>query len=93
MHASAHFPTDQPGRYLAQICKHFAHKLPVDWSDTEGVCRFVCGTARLAVTETGLALSVTAPSEAELLETQDVIERHLLRFAFRDGAEVLTWGR
>ncbi|WP_052711599.1 DUF2218 domain-containing protein [Elstera litoralis] len=89
----AEFETAQAHRYLTQVCKHFAHKIPVELSEARGECRFVCGTAGLEADAARLRLRVTAPTEAELVETQSVIESHLLRFAFREGGEALTWTR
>lgn len=78
-------------KYIAQLCKHFAHKVEVSHSDGHGECRFVCGTAIMDADDATLRIRVNAPDEVQLKETQDVIESHLLRFAFREALEPLQW--
>jgi hypothetical protein len=78
-------------KYIAQLCKHFAHKVEVSHSDGHGECRFVCGTAIMEADDTTLHIRVNAPDKAQLKETQDVIESHLLRFAFREALKPLQW--
>jgi uncharacterized protein len=83
--------TDHAGKYLTQLCKHFAHKVDVSYDYDHGECRFVCGTAILDAREAGLLIKVIAPDEAQLKETKSVVERHLARFAFREEIGPLRW--
>ncbi|MBS0561653.1 MAG: DUF2218 domain-containing protein, partial [Proteobacteria bacterium] len=41
--AEARVPTELPRRYLAQLCKHFQHKLPVTLEETRGHIAFPSG--------------------------------------------------
>ncbi len=82
--------TEAPSRYLGQLCKHFAHKLPVTLAGTTGSIAFGMGTCRLAVDGEALVLRVTAADAAALAQTQDVVARHLLRFAFR-APPAIVW--
>ena len=43
--------------------------------------------------ENGLALSAVATSEADVATLEDVLERHLERFAFRETFPKLDWTR
>lgn len=88
--SEARVPTAVPRRYLGQLCKHFQHKLPVTLGEREGHIAFPAGPCDLAVSDddTVLVLRVTAGDEAELAGLQDVVARHLLRFAFRETPEV-----
>lgn len=82
-HSEARIALDQPARYLGQLCKHFAHKLPVTLEEARGSIAFPMGTCRLEAAE-GLLLLRAEADEAEALERlQEVVGRHLLRFAFR----------
>lgn len=89
--ASAKFETENASKYLTQLCKHFAHKVDVSYSEDHGECRFSCGTAIMDAGKTGLSIVATAPDREQLLETQSVVERHLLRFAFREESSGLDW--
>jgi uncharacterized protein len=88
---TATLETPHAAKYIAQLCKHFAHKVDVSHSDGHGECRFICGTAIMDAHETSLLIRVSAADEDQSAETQDVIERHLLRFAFREELQPLQW--
>ena len=92
--AEAHVPTEAASRYLAQLCKHFQHKLPVTLDGARGRIEFQAGVCVLdAALEPGaLILRVTAADEAGVAALQDVVARHLVRFAFRETLEV-NWAR
>jgi hypothetical protein len=91
LQATASWQTEHGGKYLVQLCKHFAHKIEVSYTETHGECRFTCGTAILDADESRLKIVATAADEEQLAETESVIERHLVRFAFRENLEGLQW--
>lgn len=76
--------TDHASRYLQQLCKHFQHKLPVTFDETKGQIDFTIGSCRLDAKEGVLTMSLTSPDEAQMAQLQDVVVRHLVRFAFRE---------
>ena len=76
------------GRYLTQLCKHFQHKIPVELADTSGRITFPMGTCALQAAEGVLTLSVEAADAPALTQLQDVVARHLLRFAFREDVRI-----
>jgi len=80
--------TEKASRYLQQLCKHFQHKLAVTFDERAGEISFSSGTCRLAANDTLLTLAVTAPDAAHLAQLQDVVARHLLRFAFREEMKI-----
>ncbi|WP_207538793.1 DUF2218 domain-containing protein [Sabulicella rubraurantiaca] len=88
--AQALVPTATPGRYLQQLCKHFAHKRPVTFDEQRGQIGFTIGDCRLEAGAGVLKLSVTAPDAAQLAQLQDVVARHLVRFALREPV-VVEW--
>lgn len=91
--SEARVPTSVPQRYLAQLCKHFQHKLPVVLEEGRGRIEFPLGRCELdaTVAET-LLLRVLAGDEAALAQLEDVVGRHLERFAFREKPEI-RWTR
>jgi hypothetical protein len=92
--SEARVPTAVPRRYLAQLCKHFQHKLPVALGEDQGRIEFPAGSCELdAGAQAGtLVLRVTAGDEAALARLEEVVARHLERFAFREVLEV-RWTR
>jgi hypothetical protein len=88
--SEAHIPTDLAPRYLGQLCKHFEHKRPVEYSRDHGQITFDTGVCTLDATGTTLILHADAPDPENLDRLQNVVVRHLERFAFRNPIEV-TW--
>jgi hypothetical protein len=76
--------TEHASRYLQQLCKHFQHKLPVTFDETKGQVDFTIGSCRLDAKEGVLTMSLNAPDEVQMAQLQDVVVRHLVRFAFRE---------
>jgi len=85
----AHVAMDQPRRYLGQLCKHFEHKLPVTLNETSGHIAFSFGTCALSTSAEALVLQAEAADAEALAKTEDVVARHLLRFAFRAPPEIV----
>lgn len=80
--------TPSASRYLQQLCKHFAHKLPATFDETAGAVDFPVGTCRLAAGEGVLRLALAAADETVMAQLQDVVVRHLVRFAFREELRI-----
>ncbi len=87
--STASVATPQAARYLSQLCKHFQHKLPVTLEDAAGHIAFSIGECDLRAAPGVLLLSLHAPDATQLPQLQDVVARHLLRFAFREELHVV----
>jgi uncharacterized protein len=87
--STAHLTTERASIYLQQLCKHFAHKLPVEFTPEAGRITFKIGTCRLAASDDELMLTAEAEDDGRLVELQDVVVRHLIRFAFRDPPTIV----
>ena len=89
--------TGSAPRYMAQLCKHFAHKLPVTLNERDGRMVFSAGACDLMAEEAGLRMRVSAEDETGLQQVQSVVIRHLQRFAFREmteeAAAAIPWTR
>jgi uncharacterized protein len=88
VHCVADVATSHASRYLQQLCKHFAHKRPVTFDPQAGQISFSSGECRLAADEGALKLSLTSPDADQLAQLQDVVARHLVRFAFREEMQI-----
>jgi len=88
VHSFAEATTPEASRYLQQLCKHFQHKRPVTFDERSGYIDFPAGNCRLSATADMLTISLAAPDDARMTELQDVVARHLLRFAFRDPPNI-----
>lgn len=91
MHESwARVPTAAAARYLAQICKHFAHKITVDYDASRGRAEFPFGVCELAVEDDALVMRCRAPDREALDRIEHVVAVHLERFAWREKP-VVSW--
>ena len=86
--SAAEIETDRASRYLQQLCKHFAHKRPVTFDPHAGRISLSAGDCALVAEDTTLRLSLTAADPEQMARLQDTVERHLLRFAFREDMKI-----
>lgn len=89
--STGRFETDNAHRYMVQLCKHFDHKIPTEVEGDTGTIRFDIGTARLTAEPSVLSCQVTGTDAATLEHLQDIIDRHLARFAFREDFTHMDW--
>jgi hypothetical protein len=80
----AKIESERASIYLQQLCKHFAHKLPVEFTPESGQITFSAGICRLEAKDGVLTLRTEAEDLAGVERVQDVVEKHLVRFAFRE---------
>lgn len=86
---SATVPTRYASRYLQQLCKHFGHKVPVDFTPSSGTITLPFGTCELSAAESVLTLTVSG-EDTQIAKLERVITDHLARFAFRE-APTINW--
>ena len=75
--------------YLAQLCKHFVHKIKVTPYPNGASFRFRNGVAVVSVVGEGLSLLVKADTAEQRQEVEHILGSHLERFAFREGLAVI----
>ena len=85
----SHVPTPQASRYLQQLCKHFGHKVPVEFDALNGSITLPFGTCVLLARDQELILTLAGGDIGKL---EEVIGSHLERFAFRESLNVI-WAR
>lgn len=80
--------TPSASKYLQQLCKHFGHKRPATFDERSGEIAFADGVCRLAAENGVLTITVAGPDDARKAQLESVIERHLVRFAFRETLQI-----
>jgi hypothetical protein len=86
------FRTKHASRYLQQLCKHFAHKVEVQFDRAAGSVAFPFGLATLDAKDDALVVVVTGQTDADLRQARRAIDSHLVTFAFREGFTMMAWG-
>jgi uncharacterized protein len=90
--AVGRFATPNASRYLQQLCKHFGHKVEVEFDAWRGVAALPPGPARMHATDTELTVTVTGRNPDEITRAKGIIDSHLARFAFREDFQTMDWG-
>ena len=91
--SEANVATARAPRYLRMLCKHFRHKSPTVFDESHGRIEFPHGTCELNAEPAGtLRIRVVASEPAALDRLEDVVARHLERFALKDTLDV-RWTR
>jgi len=86
--AQAHVPTAHASKYLQQLCKHFQHRAPATFDADAGAITFPFGEAKLVADAATLTIVAEAAGAEDLARLEDVIARHLARFAFREDLAI-----
>lgn len=99
--STAIVPTPRASRYLQQLCKHWAHNLAVEFSENAGRVIFPRdargadwpgdGLFTMAADDAALTCRIEASAPAQLEALKGAVERHLNRFAFREGELAFVW--
>lgn len=85
------FATENAQRYMTQLCKHFAHKVPAAVEGSEALVEFPKGRAKMHATPTALEVIIATPDAEAVGFLRAVIDDHLVRFAFREEFTTMTW--
>ena len=101
--AAADVPTPHASKYLQQLCKHWQHNLSVAFTPEHGTVTFPkdargadWSADALVTFDAGpdaLSVRIDASGDAHLDAMQEVVARHLDRFAFREAPLAFDWQR
>lgn len=85
------FTTENAGKYLIQLCKHFGHKVPARIDGDRGQVTFQIGEALLTADGSRLTARLIAQDQDAIARLQHIIDDHLKRFAFRETFTGMHW--
>ncbi|WP_424926535.1 DUF2218 domain-containing protein [Amaricoccus tamworthensis] len=88
---TGHFETPNAGKYIGQLCKHFGHKVEVEYDETTGRAELPLGTAHMVARDGVMEVVMDVSDESRLSMAKDVIDRHLVTFAFREDFQNMNW--
>lgn len=89
--SEAYWTTDHGSKYLQQLCKHFGHKTEVEFTPEDGFVKLRDGVVRMKADDGGLWVQVETDNAEGIPGLQNVIDRHLERFAFREDFKEMPW--
>lgn len=88
---TARVSTANGAKYLQQLCKHWSHKLDVEFSDSKGTVRFPAAVATMEAAPETLLVAIEAVDGETLERMKGVVASHLDRFAFREAPLRFDW--
>jgi uncharacterized protein len=88
---SANVPTANASKYIQQLCKHWSHRLEVDFTEQKGVVRFPDAVVTLVVQPDDLTVTIDAQEKETVERMKGVVSSHLDRFAFREAPLKFDW--
>lgn len=80
----ANVATEHASRYLQQLCKHWAHKFPVEFDPTHGTIDLSLGRTTMDADASALHIAVSTDEAGSLERLESVVADHIKRFAFRE---------
>lgn len=89
--STAEFETPHASKYLQQLCKHFAHKLDVAFTEDAGQIALPTGPAELQATSDMLRITVAVSDKDTLARARHIIDKHIVKFAHRESIQGLDW--
>lgn len=90
MIAEAYVETSTPLKYISRLCKHFAHKVSVNYDGNQGEISFKIGKGYIEKVADGLKLKAEADNQTDLQEVIDIMDRHFVRVAWQEEL-ILNW--
>ncbi|WP_447554303.1 DUF2218 domain-containing protein [Vreelandella sp. EE22] len=87
----ADIATESGERLINRLCKHWSHKLEVEYTATDATIVFPeKGTCRMHAKDKTLSVSIDAVDDAALDQLEDVVKNHLERMA-KDEPLAIDW--
>ncbi len=88
---TGYYKTENASKYLQQLCKHFGHKIDVEYDAEKGHAVFEMGTAFMTADSEGLTITSEVADQEAVAAVHGVIDSHLKKFAFRETVNAMTW--
>ena len=92
VHSFAKIITKEGSVYIRKLCRHFAHKVPVSCTESDGKAELPGCICLMHAGNDALTFTITGESSAVVEKGEDIVARHLLTFAFREQLEI-SWNR
>lgn len=94
-------PTPNASKYLQQVCKHWTHNLEVEFDANAGTVVFpkdargadwpAAAIVTFKASPDHLYCHIAASAEGQRDGLKGAVERHIDRFAFREGPLTYDW--
>lgn len=83
--------TPNASSYMRKLCKHWSHKFEVEFDSNQGVIALGLAKVSLIAKENNLEIQITPDEGAAIERLKEVVERHVDRFAHKEGPLDYEW--
>ncbi|HRN56139.1 MAG TPA: DUF2218 domain-containing protein [Agriterribacter sp.] len=90
--SSAEILTKEGSAYIRKLCRHFVHKIPVSYTETDGRAELPDCICLMHADANTLTFTITGATTETVVKGEDIVVRHLEKFAFREQLEI-SWHR
>jgi hypothetical protein len=90
--SQAEVKTGNAVSYMKQLCRHWAHKFPVEFDESRGTIELLQAKCVLNAGPEVLGVRLEMPDETDQGRMEQVVAEHLQRFGFREVL-VFEWVR
>lgn len=84
--------TELGALYLKKLCRHFARRVPVMMSGTQGRIEFPFGPGRINAEDQQMHLQIEVSDPADIDRAEQIVAEHLIRMAHKEDLTV-QWVR
>ncbi len=84
MKAIANIKTKEGAVYIGKLCRHFVHKIEATYEGNTGKANFPGGVCHMQAVPDALIFEVEAENAEGMGKIQGALDRHLIKFAFRE---------
>ncbi|MFD3167116.1 DUF2218 domain-containing protein [Herpetosiphon sp. NSE202] len=88
MQSQATIPTALGSSYIKKLCKHYAHKIKVEYDDQQGMAYFAMGTCAMHAEAEQLTFVINAETPEAIATIQHIMDEHFEQFAFREKLKI-----
>lgn len=90
MKATVNIKTKEGVQYIGKLCRHFRHKIETNYEGNTGTAHFPWGICQMLAEPDALIFDVEAEDAEGMEKIQGALDRHLIKFAFREEL-VIEW--
>lgn len=80
--------TTSASLYMTKLCKHFRHKITVEFDAREARAEFPYGLCLMYADEQALSFECQAQDDEAVAKMRAVVDDHLVRFASKEALQI-----
>ena len=80
--------TEHGSKYLQMMCKHFAHKVDVEYDKNRGFAALPPGACYMKADNQAITVYIESEKEEGIKRSIHIIEEHIVKYAWREALDI-----